>query len=170
MEQWRLGGLIAQAHGDLREARVRFERVLATSEDGADFYQAGLIARAQGDRAQARRWLQRATELSPGQAAYLSDYGFTLSQDPDRRIRDQAVPVLLEASRVNPYNPALEAELANRYREQGNRSASLQHLGRAIELEQDPSIPPNRSTHQSSGNVFMASNGVTKASPATTAG
>lgn len=139
-DQWRLGGLIAQARGDLNEARLRFEHVLATSEDGADFYQAGLIARAQGDRAQARRWLQRATKLSPGQGAYLSDYGFTLSQDPDRRIRDQAVPVLLEASRVNPSNPALEAELANRYREQGNRSASLQHLGRAIELEQDPSI------------------------------
>jgi adsorption protein A len=139
-DQWRLGGLIAQARGDLKAARERFEQVLATSQDGADFYQAGLIARTQGDRAQARRWLQKATELSPGNGAYLSDYGFTLSQDPDRRIRDQAVPVLLEASRINPSNPALELELANRTREQGQRSASLQHLGRAIELEQDPAI------------------------------
>lgn len=144
LAQWRLGGLIAQARGDLTSALERYEHVLRDSKDAADFYQAGLIARARGDRGKALTWLEKATQLSPGQPSYLSDYGFTLSQDPRRSVRDQAVPVLLEVSRQNNGNPAVETELANRYREQGNRSASLVHLAKAIELEQDPSTASER--------------------------
>jgi bacteriophage N4 adsorption protein A len=137
LEQWRLGGLIAQARGALGLALARYRPVLAGSTDGADFYQAGLIARQVGQRQQARDWLSRANALSPGNGRYLSDYGFTLSQDPDRSVRDQAVPVLLEASRQVGGNAALEAELSNRYREQQNRPAALQHLAAAISLESD---------------------------------
>lgn len=138
LEQWRLGGLIARGRGDLATALARYGRVLGSSQDGADFYQAGLMARELGQRQQAREWLGRAQQLSPGNGRYLSDYGFTLSQDPDRSVRDRAVPVLLEASRQLDGNAALEAELANRYREQQNRQKALHHLGRAIELEGDP--------------------------------
>lgn len=137
LEQWRLGGLIAQARGQAALALERYQPVLASSRDGADFYQAGLIARQLGLRPQARGWLDRANALSPGNGRYLSDYGFTLSQDPDRRVRDQAVPVLLEASRQLGGNAAIEAELGNRYREQLNRPAALQHLAAAIDLESD---------------------------------
>ncbi len=137
LEQWRLGGLIAQARGELALALERYRPVLASSRDGADFYQAGLIARQLGQRQQARAWLERANALSPGNGRYLSDYGFTLSQDPDRSVRDQAVPVLLEASRQLGGNAAIEAELGNRYREQQNRPAALQHLAAAISLESD---------------------------------
>jgi len=137
LEQWRLGGLIAQARGALALALERYRPVLAGSRDGADFYQAGLIARELGQRQQARAWLSRANALSPGNGRYLSDYGFTLSQDPDRSVRDQAVPVLLEASRQLGGNAAIEAELGNRYREQQNRPAALQHLAAAISLESD---------------------------------
>jgi len=137
LEQWRLGGLIAQARGELALALERYQPVLANSRDGADFYQAGLIARQLGARQQARSWLSRANELSPGNGRYLSDTGFTLSQDPDRRVRDQAVPVLLAASRQLGGNAAIEAELGNRYREQQNRPAALQHLAAAISLESD---------------------------------
>lgn len=137
LEQWRLGGLIAQAHGDLPTALARFRRVLATSEDGADFYQGGLIARAEGDREQASDWLQRATELSPSNARYLSDYGFTLSQDPDRVVRDTAIPVLRRAQAQDADNAAVASELANRYREQGNRQEEANQLATAIQLEQN---------------------------------
>ena len=137
LEQWRLGGLIAQARGELALALARYRPVLADSRDGADFYQAGLIARQLGQREEARTWLGRATALSPGNGRYLSDYGFTLSQDPERQVRDQAVPVLLEANRRLGGNAALEAELGNRYREQHNRPAALQHLAAAISLESD---------------------------------
>ena len=137
LDQWRLGGLIAQARGELALALERYRPVLAGSRDGADFYQAGLIARQLGQRQQARAWLERANALSPGNGRYLSDYGFTLSQDPDRSVRDQAVPVLLEANRQLGGNAALEAELGNRYREQQNRPAALQHLAAAISLESD---------------------------------
>jgi bacteriophage N4 adsorption protein A len=137
LAQWRLGGLIAQARGTLALALERYGPVLASSRDGADFYQAGLIARQLGARQQARAWLSRANELSPGNGRYLSDTGFTLSQDPDRSVRDQAVPVLLEASRQLGGNAAIEAELGNRYREQRNRPAALQHLAAAISLESD---------------------------------
>jgi len=137
LEQWRLGGLIAQARGELALALERYWPVLAGGTDGADFYQAGLIARQLGQRQQARAWLGRANALSPGNGRYLSDYGFTLSQDPDRSVRDQAVPVLLEASRQLGGNAAIEAELGNRYREQQNRPAALQHLAAAISLESD---------------------------------
>ena len=137
LEQWRLGGLIAQARGELALALERYRPVLAGSRDGADFYQAGLIARQLGQRQQARTWLGRANALSPSNGRYLSDYGFTLSQDPDRNVRDQAVPVLLEASRQLGGSAALEAELGNRYREQQNRPAALQHLAAAISLESD---------------------------------
>jgi bacteriophage N4 adsorption protein A len=132
-----LGGLIAQAHGDLPTALARFRRVLATSEDGADFYQGGLIARAEGDREQASDWLQRATELSPSNARYLSDYGFTLSQDPDRVVRDTAIPVLRRAQAQDADNAAVASELANRYREQGNRQEEANQLATAIQLEQN---------------------------------
>ena len=137
LAQWRLGGLIAQARGELALALERYRAVLASSRDGADFYQAGLIARQLGQRQQARTWLSRANELSPGNGRYLSDTGFTLSQDPERSVRDQAVPVLLEASRQLGGNAAIEAELGNRYREQRNRPAALQHLAAAISLESD---------------------------------
>ena len=137
LAQWRLGGLIAQARGELALALERYGPVLASSRDGADFYQAGLIARQLGQRQQARTWLSRANELSPGNGRYLSDTGFTLSQDPERSVRDQAVPVLLEASRQLGGNAAIEAELGNRYREQRNRPAALQHLAAAISLESD---------------------------------
>jgi adsorption protein A len=137
LAQWRLGGLIAQARGELALALERYRPVLASSRDGADFYQAGLIARQLGQRQQARTWLSRANELSPGNGRYLSDTGFTLSQDPDRSVRDQAVPVLLEANRQLGGNAALEAELGNRYREQQNRPAALRHLAAAISLESD---------------------------------
>ena len=137
LAQWRLGGLIAQARGTLALALERYGPVLASSRDGADFYQAGLIARQLGQRQQARTWLSRANELSPGNGRYLSDTGFTLSQDPERSVRDQAVPVLLEASRQLGGNAAIEAELGNRYREQRNRPAALQHLAAAISLESD---------------------------------
>jgi adsorption protein A len=137
LEQWRLGGLIAQARGDLTTALARFRRVLAASEDGADFYQAGLIARAEGDRELANAWLLRATELSPSNARYLSDYGFTLSQDPDRVVRDTAIPVLLRAQAQDTGNAAVAAELANRYREQGNRQKEAYQLATAIQLEQN---------------------------------
>lgn len=136
-EHWRLGGLIAQARGRLAQALERYAPVLASSRDGADFYQAGLIARQLGDRHQARAWLSRANTLSPGNGRYLSDTGFTLSQDPDRSVRDQAVPVLLEANRQLGGNAAIEAELGNRYREQRNRPAALHHLAAAISLESD---------------------------------
>ena len=137
LEQWRLGGLIAQARGELALALARYRPVVAGSTDGADFYQAGLIARQLGQREEARTWLGRAIALSPGNGRYLSDYGFTLSQDPERQVRDQAVPVLLEASRQLGGNAAIEAELGNRYREQQNRPAALQHLAAAISLESD---------------------------------
>ena len=137
LAQWRLGGLIAQARGELALALERYRPVLASSRDGADFYQAGLIARQLGQRQQARTWLSRANELSPGNGRYLSDTGFTLSQDPDRSVRDQAVPVLLEANRQLGGNAAIEAELGNRYREQQNRPAALRHLAAAISLESD---------------------------------
>ena len=137
-DQWRLGALIAQAQADPATALVRFERVLASSSEGADFYQAGLLARQLEHRPQALVWLKRATDLSPGNGRYLSDYGFTLAGDPAPGVRAQAIPALLQASRSLSSNPAIEAELASRYREQGNRPAALQHLGRAIDLESDP--------------------------------
>jgi adsorption protein A len=137
LEQWRLGGLIAQARGELALALARYQPVLADSRDGADFYQAGLIARQLGQREGARSWLAQANVLSPSNGRYLSDYGFTLSQDPERQVRDQAVPVLLEANRRLGGNAAIEAELGNRYREQQNRPAALQHLAAAISLESD---------------------------------
>ena len=138
IDEWRMGGLIAAGLGDLDTAYERFMEVIAESQTASDFYQAGLLARANGNLAMARQWLKTANELDPDNFRYLSDYGFTLSTDPDPHVHDQALPVLLRASDISDANPEVEAEIAKHFKERRDIQSSLRYYKRAIELEQDP--------------------------------
>ena len=139
VDEWRLGALIAAACGDLDSAYERFGIFLSSeSSDASDFYQAGLIARDLDNLIEARDLLKRANELDPNNFRYLSDYGFTLSQDSDSQIRDQALTPLLRASQISDGNAVLEAEIAKLFKRRSEIKLSLKHYKRAIELEQDP--------------------------------
>ena len=137
IDHWRLGALIAAKRGELFSAYERYEIVLGESQNASDFYQGALIARDIGNSDKALEWLEKANKLDPNNFRYLSDYGFTLSQDTRRKIQDQALPVLLSASQISDENPEIEAEIAKLFKERRDYQSSLKHYKRAIWLEQD---------------------------------
>ncbi|KZR84940.1 bacteriophage N4 receptor, outer membrane subunit [Synechococcus sp. MIT S9509] len=137
VDNWRLGALIAAKRGELFSAYERYEIVLYESQNASDFYQGALIARDIGNSDKALEWFGKANELDPNNFRYLSDYGFTLRQDPRQKIQDQALPVLLRASQISDEKPEIEAEIAKLFKERRDYHSSLKHYKRAIRLEQD---------------------------------
>jgi hypothetical protein len=133
-------GTAYQQSGRAAEARAAFERALERHNNARGrqtiYNNLGTLAMYDRDYAAAERHYRAALAANPNGADTLFNLGLAVLQGGDRSAQaaQAALPYYQRALRLNPYDPDIEAAIAQAYEILGDRSATAEHARRALDL------------------------------------
>ena len=133
-------GTAYQQSGRAVDARAAFERALQRRNNARGrqtiYNNLGTLAMYDRDYATAQRHYQAALAANPNGADTLFNLGLAVLQGGDRspQAAQAALSYYQRALQLDPYDPDIEAAIAQAYEILGDRSAAAEHARRALQM------------------------------------